>query len=197
MYFETTSHYPMLLIALEDGETLENEGQIIEAMANSVDITFGELLNEGYPVNLGNMCAQYEFSLFVDGEEYLFGMSNYDFDNLMETGELELFSMGARYSFLRRFETPSFGNCNVLNDNGDLLFVYRNRDNRGDDWLECTEVKILETLSGETQYLISDTCQIEEDYCNSLQWANFETASKIVHMMEKRYSGIMEAANGR
>jgi len=79
---------------------IESEIKVIEALSNSTDVTFGELLNEGWPINLGNDYARYEFTMYLDGHIWTFGLGNRELTELNKEGSVLL--------------TPQ--NCNELED---------------------------------------------------------------------------------
>lgn len=79
-----------IVLYLEDGEHIENESKVIEMLAYSIDVTFGELLNEGFPVCLGNAYAEYEFTMYLDGYIWTFGFGNIELDKLNDKREVTL-----------------------------------------------------------------------------------------------------------
>lgn len=91
MYFDYTSSNAIL--ANVDDETRDEitAGYILECLANSIDITFNELRNEGYPVYYGNDYAVYEFTAFIHGSEYLYSLNDKAIDELREYGSTILF----------------------------------------------------------------------------------------------------------
>lgn len=71
-----------ITITLENDENVPTLEEILEAMAYSIDITFGELLNEGFPVCLGNSYAEYRFTAYVQGIEYEYGLGPMERESL-------------------------------------------------------------------------------------------------------------------
>lgn len=69
---------------------IESEIKVIEALAYSIDVTFGELLNEGAPVSLGNAYAQYEFTMYLEGYIWTFGFGNRELAELNKEGSVLL-----------------------------------------------------------------------------------------------------------
>ena len=66
---------------------IEDESNVLEALSNSIDVTFGELLNEGYPVNL---YARYEFTMYLDGYVWTFWFGNRELAELNREGSVLL-----------------------------------------------------------------------------------------------------------
>ena len=87
MWFEYVNN--SIVAHLDEGETVD-EAQTLEALAYSIDITFGDILNEGYPVNFGNAYAVYEFSAYVGGLEYAYSIGRLDIDELNNSGVVTL-----------------------------------------------------------------------------------------------------------
>lgn len=71
-----------ITITLETDEGVPTLEEILEAMACSIDITFGELLNEGFPVCLGNSYTEYRFTAYLQGIEYEYGLGPMERDSL-------------------------------------------------------------------------------------------------------------------
>ena len=67
---------------------------MIEALAGSIDVTFGDLLNEGFPVYLGNSYAQYEFTAYLDGMLWTFYFGPNELDELNRDGSVLLTPLG-------------------------------------------------------------------------------------------------------
>ena len=81
-----------LHIGRDDDERVETVEQIIEEAANSADIDFVDLENEGAPVFLGNSYAEYQFRALVgpNREERAFGIGERELDELNREGQLSV-----------------------------------------------------------------------------------------------------------
>lgn len=71
-------------------QPIETCAEVLEALAYSIDIDFIELLNEGWPVYLGNSYARYEFVALADGFVYTYHFGPNELDELNEKGLVTL-----------------------------------------------------------------------------------------------------------
>jgi hypothetical protein len=72
-----------------DHEYAESCEEVVAAIANSM-VDFVELENEGYPVNLGNSYARYEFTALQDGIECEFAFGPIELDQLRRRNRIAL-----------------------------------------------------------------------------------------------------------
>ena len=77
-----------ITIELEGGDAPSIQ-EVVVTIANG-DVTFGELLNEGWPVHLGNSYAQYEFTAYINGDLREFAYGPIEHDELVLKGIVTL-----------------------------------------------------------------------------------------------------------
>ena len=89
MYTETNK-YNDIVVHLEEGEKFDTLEDALCAVFHTVDDSI-DVLNEGFPICLGNSYARYEFTAFVDGLVFTFSFGPSDYRELCNEGKTTLF----------------------------------------------------------------------------------------------------------
>ena len=81
----TSTDGTTLTIEIDPIDVPVNPRQLVEAVANSIDVDFVRLENDGAPVFLGNSYAEFQMSLLLpkfDSQEHTFGLGEMECETL-------------------------------------------------------------------------------------------------------------------
>ena len=86
MWFLANANDGSIMGFRDYGETV-NYSNTLEALANSIDIDFCDILNEGFAIACGNDFAEYQFTALVAGYKYQYRLSHYELTDLLDVRE--------------------------------------------------------------------------------------------------------------
>lgn len=84
MWFENKGTY--IIAHKDENDARVHCEELLEAMANSINITFDEILNEGFPIALGNTFFVFDFTAYADGYKFQYVISANETAELNENG---------------------------------------------------------------------------------------------------------------